>query len=164
MISEISAATSQSNRSSLRLRGCTDSQSPDSKLHKPKCVSWESWQRKQVFPKFCRLCQLPIAIFFAKRASVLGQETNWNQLLFICRVQGVVVEDNPTKAADSHQKSVKNARFQRVLHFWRPNWWMSPGFENYNREKQLTCWAMHEDNRCFQNSAAFVSCQLPLFC
>ena len=43
----------------------------------------------------------------------------------------------------------ENARFQRVLHFWRPNWWMSPGFDNYNKEKQLTCWAMHEDSWCF---------------
>ena len=58
----------------------------------------------------------------------------------------------------------ENARFQRGLHFWRPNWWMSLGFENYNREKQLTCWAMHEDNRCFWNYGAFVNCQLPLFC
>ena len=66
--------------------------------------------------------------------------------------------------ADWVQKSVKMTRFQRVLHFWRPNWWMSPGFENYNREKQLTCWAMHEDNRCFWNYGAFVNCKLPLFC
>ena len=43
----------------------------------------------------------------------------------------------------------ENARFQRVLNFWRPNWWMSLGFDNYNREKQLTCWAMHEDSWCF---------------
>ena len=31
-------------------------------------------------------------------------------------------------------KVCKMTRFQRVLHFWRPNWWMSPGFDNYNRE------------------------------
>ena len=43
----------------------------------------------------------------------------------------------------------ENARFQRVLHFWRPNWWMSLGFDSYNREQQLTCWAMHEDSWCF---------------
>ena len=69
--------------------------------------------------------------------------------MYELRSSGGAVEDNPRKAVDSLRKSVKNARFQSVLHFWRPNWWISPGFQNHNREKQLICWAMHEDSWCF---------------
>ena len=61
-------------------------------------------------------------------------------------------------------KVCENARFQSVLHIWRPNWWMSLGIEKCNREKQLTCWAMHEDTWCFWNSGAFVSCELLFLC